>query len=163
METIIEIGALIAGLLLFCFGVPKSKRRYAVISILVMHALTWPLGFIVAEWTLIHYPVRFFDNATNSSFTFEYVIFPIISALFNIHYPRKRTFLKVLTYTSILVSFLTIGEVILEKYTDNIEYINWHWYWSWLSMFVFLHLAHKATDLLAGNKQAFHPHETQLK
>jgi hypothetical protein len=146
LETTIEIVSWIVGILLFYFGVSKSKRRLAVVSILVMHAFTWPLGFIVAELKLISYPVRFFDYASNSSFTFEYFLFPVISALFNIHYPKERSFLKVFTYTSLIVSFLTIGEVVLEAYTDNIEYLNWGWYWSWLSMFGFLHIANRITN-----------------
>ncbi|MDF0727108.1 hypothetical protein PY093_10315 [Cytobacillus sp. S13-E01] len=147
LETIIEILAWIVGImLLFC--VPKSKRREAFISILVMQVFTWPLGFIVTELKLVSYPIRFFEYATSSSFTFEYFIFPVISALFNIYYPKERSFLQVLTYTSVIVSLLTIGEVILELYTDNIQYLNWDWYWSWLSMFVLLHLSNRTYNRL---------------
>jgi hypothetical protein len=143
LETIIEALSWFIGIMLFYFCVPKSKKRQAFVGILVMQMFTWPLGFLVAEFELISYPSRFFDNATTASFTFEYFLFPVIGAIFNIYYPRERSLLKVFTYTSVIVSLLTTGEVILEVYTDNIEYLQWDWYWSWITMFVLLHVSYR--------------------
>ncbi|MBM4761787.1 CBO0543 family protein [Bacillus sp. B15-48] len=143
IETYIEYLSWAIGMFLFFCFVPKSKIQQAIIGILVMQLLTWPLGLIVVELNLITYPVRFFDDATKASFTFEYFIFPIVSGLFNIHYPKNQSVWKVFIYTSVIVSLLTIGEVLLEIFTNNIEYVNWHWYWSWLSMFAVLHLSYR--------------------
>jgi len=148
LEIIIETVSWIIGILLLLFLVPKEKTRLAFLSILVMQAITWPLGFITVELRLLSYPVRFFDYATTSSFTFEYFLFPIVSALFTIYYPKKPSFLRILIYTSAIVSSITLGEVILEKYTDTIEYLHWEWYWSWISMFIVLHIAKKLTNQL---------------
>lgn len=149
LEKIIEVLSWVIGILLFYFLVPKPKRRKAFISLLVMQMFTWPLGFIVAELKLISYPARFFEYATSASFTFEYFVFPVISALFNLYYPNKPSILRALTYTSIIVSLLTISEVVLEKYTDNIEYLQWDWYWSWISMFVLLHISYRISTRLS--------------
>ena len=143
LEMIIEALSWVIAFLLFYFLIPKLKKREAFISILVMQLFTWPLGFIVAELKLISYPSRFFEYATTSSFTFEFLVFPVISALFNQYYPKRPTLLKVLTYSGLIVSVLTIAEVILELYTDNIEYIQWKWYWSWITMFILLYISNR--------------------
>jgi hypothetical protein len=143
LETIIELLSWFIGIMLLYFCVPKSKNRQALLGMLVMQMFTWPFGFLVAEFELISYPSRFFADATTASFTFEYFLFPVISALFNIYYPKKGSFLKVFTYTSVIVSLLTTGEFILEVYTDNIEYLQWDWYWSWITMFMLLHISYR--------------------
>ncbi|WP_420490870.1 CBO0543 family protein [Neobacillus drentensis] len=38
---------------------------------------------------------------------------------------------------------LTIPEVIIEKYTNLISYINWKWYYTWASVYATLFLAWK--------------------
>jgi len=140
IEIIILLSSWIIGILLFCFLVPVSKLRLAIIGFLIMQTITWPLGFLVSEFNLISYPVRLFDDAARTSFTFEYFAFPIVSALYNLYHPRKSK-LRGLLFTSIIVSLLTGIEVILERYTDTIEYINWRWYWSSISMFITLYIS----------------------
>jgi hypothetical protein len=92
---------------------------------------------------LICYPSRFFEYATTANFTFEYFIFPIVSALYNLYYPKKASLLKGVTFTGVIVSILTFNEVILESYTDTIEYLHWEWYWSWVSMFILLNISYR--------------------
>lgn len=152
LETTIEIVAWLIAIILFYLLIPKSKKREALLSIFVMQMFTWPLGFIVADLKLISYPVRFFEYATTASFTFEYFVFPVVSALFNQYYPKNSSYIKVFIYTSVIVSIITIGEFILEAYTDNIHYIHWDWYWSWLSMFVLLHIANIIFTRLIGKR-----------
>jgi hypothetical protein len=140
LEIIILLASWIIGILLFYFLVPASKFRLAILGFLIMQTITWPLGFLVSEFNFISYPVRLFDDAARTSFTFEYFAFPIVGAMYNLYYPRKSKLMGLL-FTSIIVSLLTGIEVILERYTDNIEYINWRWYWSWISMFITLYIS----------------------
>lgn len=140
IENIILLSSWIIASFLFYFLVPISKFRVALLAFLIMQAVTWPLGCIVSEMKLISYPIRLFEYAERTSFTFEYFIFPIISAIYNLYYPRNSYFSGVI-YTSIIVSVLTGAEVILERYTDTIEYLNWKWYWTWTSMFLTLYIS----------------------
>jgi hypothetical protein len=140
LEITILLSSWIIGILLFYFLVPVSKFRLAIMGFLIMQFITWPLGFLVSEFNLISYPVRLFDDAARTSFTFEYFAFPIVSAMYNLYYPRKSKLVGFL-FTSVIVSLLTGIEVMLERYTDNIEYINWRWYWSWISMFITLYIS----------------------
>lgn len=141
LEVIIETFAWILAIILFyLFGI-KVNLRIAIIGFLFMQAITWPSGYIVTEMNLISYPVRFFDYASKSSFTFEYLVFPVVSGLFSVYYPKKSSKLKKITYTFVIVSTLTIAEIILERYTDTVEYLNWTWYLSFITMFISLHVS----------------------
>lgn len=66
-----------------------------------------------------------------------------MSALFNLHFPEKGTYITKTLYTLTFPSILTISEVLLEKYTDNIEYMKWNWFWSWLTLLFTLHTSYK--------------------
>ena len=140
LEILIIITVWMIGILLFYLFVPVSKIRLAVLGFLIMQSITWLLGFLVSEFNLISYPVRLFEFATRTSFTFEYFAFPIVSAIYNLYFPRNSK-LGGLLYTCIIVSILTGIEIILENYTDTIDYVNWRWYLSWISMFITLYLS----------------------
>jgi hypothetical protein len=142
LEHLIEIGSCIIAVGLLIYGVPKSKLREASLSLLFMQSFTWVTSGIVVELKLISYPVRFFSYAFRTNFAFEYIIFPIVSVLFNLYFPRNGTVLKKLLYSITFPSVLIIGEIIVEKYTDNIRYINWNWFYSWSSMWGSLLLAY---------------------
>lgn len=142
VEILIEIVSCFLAIILFYFFIPKIKYREAILGFLIMQVITWPLGFIVVELNLIEYPVRIFKNATKTSFTFEYLVFPIVGSIFNIHYPNNSSFFKKLIYSGSIVSVITLVEVLIEKFTDNIEYINWEWYISWITMCLSLHLSY---------------------
>jgi hypothetical protein len=94
IETKIEIVSWVITIVLLYIFVPKHKYREAHVSFLFMQALTWVFGAVVVELHLIAYPVRFFHYAFRSSFTFEYFIFPAVSVLFNVHFPKEGIYIK---------------------------------------------------------------------
>lgn len=143
IEHIIEIVSWVITICLLCIGVPKHKYHEAQVSFFFMQTLTWVFGGVVVELHLISYPVRFFHHAFRTSFTFEYFVFPAVSALFNIYFPKKGTYINKTLYLVSFPSILTISEVLLEKYTDNIEYMKWSWFWSWLTILLSLYASYK--------------------
>lgn len=114
--------------------VPRRQVRHGVLAFLYMQLVSWLFGILVVEKGLIKYPVREFKKAYNGSFSFEYFFFPALSALFNIYYPEEKNKLMKFLYIASYTAFVVINEVILEKYTNLIKYINWKWYWSLLSV-----------------------------
>ena len=138
MDRILEISSLLAAMLLLVFSVPRTRLREAVVVYLFMQALTWFLGLVVVEAGLIVYPVRLFPESTNTSFGFEFVIYPVICVIFNLHYPERKGWLRQFLHFALFCTAITVVEVIVERYTDIIEYTGWTWYWTWLSLFVTL-------------------------
>lgn len=143
IENAIELSSWVIMFILLWKLVPKSKIRQAHVAFLIMQVFTWSLGFLVVELKLIEYPIRFFDYASRTSFTYEYFVFPAICVLFNVHYPVTASLLKKgLYYLSYLVA-ITIIEVGIESYTQLISYLNWNWYWTFISTWLTLFLSRK--------------------
>lgn len=122
------------------FFIPKDFYRKASISFLFMIFVSWFLGILVVEYKLIEYPQRFLASVNETSFTFEFFVFPVVGVFYNLYYPARQHFLKQVLYTSAFTTALVIPELIIEKYTDLIKYINWTWYISWISVFATLAL-----------------------
>jgi hypothetical protein len=125
----------------FLLFIPHKKQRHAQFAFLVMQFITWFLGLIVAHLNLIVYPVRFFPNINGTSFTFEFLAYPVICAFFNEYYPiSKDNFIK-FCYYIIICSVITGLELIFENHTQLIKYINWTGYHTWISVFITLYIS----------------------
>jgi hypothetical protein len=57
-------------------------------------------------------------------------------AVFNVYYPHNRSRWLQFGYYILFTTALTVGEVVIQKYTDLIRYDDWNWFWSWGSIFV---------------------------
>jgi len=125
----------------FCLFIPREKQRNAQLNLLFMQFLTWFLGLFVVNLNLIQYPVRFFAEANGSSFTFEFLAYPVICALFNEYYPEHKGKFTKFRYCTIICSALTVLEIILENHTQLIKYINWNGYLTWSSIFITLYIS----------------------
>lgn len=118
------------------FFIPKRKFRLAVVAYLFKQAITFLVGLVVVEFGLIEYPIRFFASISRTSFTFEYYVFPIICAAFNVWYPKGRSLLIQFRYYASYCTVMTLIEVILERHTNLIKYIHWEWYLTWITLFL---------------------------
>lgn len=143
IENAIELSSWIIMLILLWRFVPKEKIRQAHVAFLIMQVLTWFIGFLVVELKMIEYPIRFFDYASRTSFTYEYFVFPAICVLFNVHYPETASLLKKILYYLAYLLVLTIIEISLEKHTLLIKYLSWDWYWTFISTGLTLFLSRK--------------------
>lgn len=121
--------------------IPKNRLTEATIMFFFQQLLTWFLGLVTVEWHLLDYPVREFASVNKTSFTFEFLVFPVITVFYIMYYPMQRGILAKILYTSGVTTAILIPEIIVEKYTDLIEYIHWAWYVSWLSVYASFCLA----------------------
>ena len=128
--------------LLFIF-IPKSKIIEAHVAYLFAQVVTWPMGLIVAEYTLIEYPIRLFHYANKAQFIFEFFLFPSICTLFVVNYPEKKNVFGRFMYYFYYCTFLTIIEIFEERYTNVLKYIHWTWYVSWITMFIMFYIVRK--------------------
>nr|WP_054873476.1 CBO0543 family protein [Oxobacter pfennigii] len=123
-----------SGLLLFF--VSKTKIRHAWLIFLFKQFITWIFGLLVVEFGLIEYPVRIFEHASKTSFSFEYFVYPAICVIFNLHYPEKKNWRRQLMHYSYYCTAITVIEVLIEKNTDLIAYIHWSWSLTWITLFI---------------------------
>ena len=118
------------------FLIPKNKIRLAVTAFLFAQAITWIFGLLVVEYGLLSYPFRCFADVNRASFTYEFFAYPAVSGVFNVFYPSMSSKVIKFLYYGAYCTALTIPEVIIEKYTDLLEYHHWTWYWTWISLFL---------------------------
>jgi hypothetical protein len=120
--------------------IPKHKYFEASFIFLFAQLQTWIFGLLVVEFGLIEYPVRELSKANSTSFTFEYFIMPIMCIFFILYFPdTKKIPSKMLFYIEFLLPF-TIIEVIVERYTLILKYIQWHWYFTFISMLIVFYI-----------------------
>lgn len=143
---LIIIGLTITLGLLLVF-IPKNKIREAQVGFLGKLVITWLLGLTVVECGLIEYPARlFFREANKTSFEFEFFIYPSICAIFIVNYPEKKSSFGQFMYYFYYCTSLTVIEVIVEKYTNILNYIHWSWYITWISFFITFYVNKKYND-----------------
>lgn len=134
MEIIILWSLLIIGIALFLYSLRKPPIKDLLLIYFMTSFFSIFLGVIVVEEKLIEYPISFLSNYFSSSLLYEYLLFPVVciyfyQATYNSKYPSM--ILKCLLFTSVL----TIIEILLERYTDLIDYLNWSGVHSFISIF----------------------------
>ncbi|MHC0036264.1 CBO0543 family protein [Pseudoneobacillus sp. C159] len=120
---------------------PKKRLREASIIFLFQQFFTWFLGLITVELGLLEYPYRELASVNKTSFTFEFFVYPVISAFFVLFYPKSSRKVVGFVYSTIFTTGLVIPEVLIEKYTDLVTYVHWAWYVSWITIFLTLYMA----------------------
>lgn len=155
-------GSIIIGVLSIWKLVPRERAREAWVPFLSLGSLTWAAGLFVVEMGWISYPVQLFskENQINeSSFTFEFFLFPILAILFSLYYPSQKGTLIKWLYGFVFSGVFTAAEVILEKYTNAVKYDEWKWYWTFFSVVLVLMLNHQFVKWFKkGLKQAGEKH-----
>lgn len=139
----IELAAWIIALGLLFFGAPRSKLREVILSLLFMQSISFILSSITIHYKLISYPIRFFSYVSRTSITFEFLVFPVVSVLYNLYYPKNGIWLKKLLYSISFPSVIILFEGIIENYTNNIKYLHWNVFLSWISMFLILQISYR--------------------
>ncbi|WP_027086905.1 CBO0543 family protein [Cohnella panacarvi] len=135
LERGILIGVTIVSLLLILV-IPRQHYRLAMVAFLTTQFMTTILGHVVVDSGALAYPVREFAEINRTSFIYEFLAYPMICALFNVYYPANPNRLLQIGYFVLYSSVLTIIEVVIERYTKLIDYIQWNWFWTWGSLLI---------------------------
>lgn len=141
LERVVLISVWILSVLGLILWIPREKIREAQLVFLFEQIITWLVGLIVVELKLIEYPVRELPYATRSSFSFEYFIDPAITAIFVLRYPEGKSTLSKIGWYILFPTWLTIVELLIERYTNLIKYLHWAWYWSWITQLITFYLS----------------------
>lgn len=144
-ERLLLLGIVLLSLLLLIIFLPLSKMRDAFVIVLFLQMLTWAAGLFAVEKEWIEYPVQLFrkENQVNqSSFTFEFFVFPVVAIFFSLKYPTKTTKFNKFLYYFLFTSFFTLLETIIERNTNLVHYIKWKWYWTLISVMIALFINH---------------------
>jgi hypothetical protein len=136
VERIILITIWVVTIIGLLFLVPRNKIREAHLIFLFKQLYTWLLGLLVVEFNLIQYPVREFRFASMTSFSFEYFFYPAICVIFILHFPENKGWVAKTGWYILFPTWMTVLEVLIEKYTRLIDYHQWTWYFTWLTLLI---------------------------
>ncbi|MFC4100119.1 CBO0543 family protein [Paenibacillus xanthanilyticus] len=132
-ETMLLMASDAIGIMLLAL-VPKERRKEAAAIFLFQQLPAWLLGLAVVELGWISYPVREYQKASHTSFSFEFLLLPTIAVYYNLLFPVKATRWTQLLYTLAFGVAITVPEYIIMRTTRLIHYIHWDWYWTLFSV-----------------------------
>jgi hypothetical protein len=141
-EFVILIIIWVVGLISFFLFTPKRKHRNLIFGYLVCKTLTWISTLFHVKFNLLIFPFREFPKATDLMLTTEYFFYPLMCGFYIIYEPKLK-YLGRFFYLSLWISVLVIIDVMMEKYTNLIEYIHYDWYWTWLNFFCIFALSNR--------------------
>jgi hypothetical protein len=116
------------------YFIPREKYRQATFLFLFTQLPSWIFGLLAVETGLIEYPVRELAKASGTSFTFEFLVLPLICVFFNLNYPEEKGASSKIKFYFTILSIFTLIEYFTEKYTLIIQYLYWEWYITFATM-----------------------------
>ena len=132
IEHIILAAMWVFGFLGFILFIPRKNMRHGLLAYLMFQAIIWLCDMPAFEFGLLSAPVREFPKATDLAITINYFFYPV---LFSIYYVRKRgngSMWPRVSYFLIWVSAVTLYDMIIESFTDLLEYGSLRWYGMWM-------------------------------
>ncbi|WP_144555412.1 CBO0543 family protein [Bacillus sp. X1(2014)] len=154
VDYIFILAMWVSGVMAYMFLTPKNQYRKLLFSLLTCQSLLWLNSLIHVEFNLLAFPVREFPKATDLLITTEYFFYPLLCG-FYIGYEPKRSYKIRLIYLSVWISFLTVYDVILVKYTNLIEYVHYAWYFTWIDLFCIFAVTNWIHQWFFKNKENF--------
>lgn len=137
MDTMILWCLLFLGFVLFGFSLRKPPIYHWLFTFLLTSYCSTFIGVIVVEKGMLEYPIRLLADYFESSILYEYLLFPVVCVYFHqttYNASYKIWFLQAFCYNT----FFTIIEVILEHYTNLVEYHTWTWLYTFISTFILM-------------------------
>ncbi|WP_010096259.1 CBO0543 family protein [Ornithinibacillus scapharcae] len=124
----------------FFLLIPRNNRRKGILSFMVFQGIIWLCDMPSFKYDLLSAPVRVLPKATDLTITINYLFYPV---LFSIYYVNRRVNSSIpyrIIYYLFWVSSITLFDVILERYTNLLEYgrITWSGMWIYIGFIFFV-------------------------
>jgi len=116
----------IIGTLVFIAFVWRKDLRKGILTMMIFQTFIWLFNMFLYQYGFESAPVRELPKAHEFPLTIDYFFHPLLFSLF---YLYKR--LKIV-YLLVWVTVATAFDVIIEKYTDLLQFGKMTWYLDWL-------------------------------
>jgi hypothetical protein len=138
MERWILLAMWVLGFIGFVLFIPRHDRRKGMLAFLMFQAIIWLCDMPSFQFDLLRAPVREFSKASDLPITIDYFFYPV---LFSIYYTKKKlnsTLRSKWKYFITWTTAISLYDILLERFTDLLEYEILPWYGMWLYiMFMF--------------------------
>lgn len=117
------------GLILF---IPRKDRRKGFLALMMFQAIIWLCDLPAFKYGLLSAPVREFPKATDLALTINYFFYPVLFSIFYVHKRVKGSLWSRFKYFIVWISSITMFDIVIERYTDLLEYGFLTWYGMWM-------------------------------
>jgi hypothetical protein len=152
----------VIGIIAYLFLTPKNRYRKVLFALLLCQTFVWVSSLLHVKYHLLAFPVREFPKATEVLVTTEYFFYPLLSGLYIIFEPKRSLAIRII-YLSLWISGLTVMDVMLEKYTNLIEYVHYAWYLTWIDFFCIFVVTNLIYQWFFKDKAHFHVDREAVK
>ncbi|WP_102273091.1 CBO0543 family protein [Cytobacillus massiliigabonensis] len=132
MEHFILAAMWIFGFIGFILFIPRKNRRKGIFAFMIFQAFIWLCDMPSFKFGLLSAPVREFPKATDLAITIDYFFYPVLFSIFYVSQKRQGTKWMKFIYSLVWISAITLFDIVIEKYTDLLEYGRLTWYGMWL-------------------------------
>lgn len=122
----------LVGFIGFIMFIPQKDRRKGLLAAVMFQALIWLCDMPAFTYGLVTAPVHLFPKATDLTVTINYFFYPVLFAIFYVHWKAKKSLWYRLTYFFVWISIVTINDIVLERYTNLIKYGSLTWFGMWI-------------------------------
>ncbi|KEF35911.1 hypothetical protein M670_04928 [Schinkia azotoformans MEV2011] len=140
MECLILVAMWLFGFLGFILFIPHKEWRKGFLAFLMFQAIVWLCDMPSFQFGLLSAPVRVLPKATDLPLTINYFFYPVLFSIFYVNKRAKGSLWSRITYFFVWVSIITLFDVVIERFTDLLEYglLSWWgmWIYIWLLFFV---------------------------
>jgi hypothetical protein len=132
MEHLILLLMWLFGFIGFILFVPKKDWRKGFLAFLMFQAIIWLCDMPAFKYDLLRAPVRELPKATDLPLTIDYFFYPVLFSIFYVHRRVNGSLGSRITYFFVWVSASSLLDIVIERYTDLLEYEFLKWYGMWM-------------------------------
>lgn len=155
MEHWILIAMWLFGFVGFILFIPRKNWRKGFLAFLIFQAIIWLSDMPAFQYGVLSAPVRELPKATDLPLTIDYFFYPV---LFSIFYVNKRVWASLwsrMTYFFIWISVITLFDIVIERYTDLLEYGFLTWWGMWIYIWILFYLSQVCCNWFYKDKALF--------
>lgn len=155
LEHVILIAMWLVGIVGFVLFITRKDRREGLFSLMVFQSFVWLCDMFSFEFGLLSAPVRLFPKATDLALTINYIFYPVLFSIYYVKRKSKGNRRKRITFFLIWISAITLFDVVIERYTDLLEYGLITWYWMWVYIGFLFFVSQVCSDWFFKDKASF--------
>lgn len=139
----------------FILFIPRRERRKGLLAFLMFQAIVWLFDMPSFQFGLLSAPVRLLPKATDLPLTINYFFYPVLFSIFYVNRRVNGSLWSRMTYFFVWVSVFTLFDIVIEKYTDLLEYGLLKWYGMWMYMIFLFYMSQVCSNWFFKDKSFF--------
>ncbi|MFP7298963.1 CBO0543 family protein [Neobacillus niacini] len=132
MEHMILVAMWLFGIIGFFLFVPRKDWRKGFLAFLMFQAIIWLCDMPAFKYDLLRAPFRELPKAADLPLTIDYFFYPVLFAIYYVHRKIGASLIVRFTYYFVWVTAAALFDIVLERYTDLLEYEILKWYGMWI-------------------------------